>query len=173
MDLNSLFIFVEGNDDERFFNRIVIPRLESKYSTIHIVKYSRLSADKISSYIRSIKAMGSDYIFVSDINNYPCISKKKKHICKNCREIEHDNIVIVVKEIESWYIAGLDEHISKKLRIKNVNCTDNITKEQFNSMIPDRYSRIGFMIEILRNYSLDIAIRKNASFRYFAEKYLH
>ena len=50
--------------------------------------------------------------------------------------------------------------------------TDNLTKEDFNGLIPGKYdSRIDFMFEILKYFSIDSAGKKNHSFRYFAERY--
>jgi len=50
--------------------------------------------------------------------------------------------------------------------------TDTLTKEGFNSLIPQRFdSRIDFMVEILKRFCTGMAKRKNGSFRYFAERY--
>ena len=81
-------------------------------------------------------------------------------------------IIVVVKEIESWYLAGLDNKVCKQLKIKNFPNTEKVTKEEFNSLIPKKFtSRIDFMLEILKNFSIEIAKKKNTSFRYFVEKY--
>ena len=34
---SKLFIFIEGDDDERFFNRIIIPMFENK-NEVHLVE---------------------------------------------------------------------------------------------------------------------------------------
>lgn len=115
--------------------------------------------------------MNADYIFAHDIDNTVSTTNKKieiKHMLKN---IDEDKIFIVIKEIESWYLAGLSNEKCKILKIPIVNNTDEITKESFNSMMPDNFdSRIAFMIEILKNFSIKIAIRKNKSFKYFIEQ---
>ncbi len=38
MDYMALYIFVEGNDDERFFREILLPALKEKYNDIKIIK---------------------------------------------------------------------------------------------------------------------------------------
>ena len=53
-----LFIFVEGDDDERFFNRILSPKLQEKYDTVKIIRYATMKKEKVDNFIRSIKAMG-------------------------------------------------------------------------------------------------------------------
>jgi hypothetical protein len=79
--------------------------------------------------------------------------------------------MVVIKEIESWYIAGLRDIESKKFGIQTFSTTDSLTKENFSNLIPKRYdSRLDFMIEILKNFSAETAKQKNKSFRYCIEK---
>ena len=167
-----LFIFVEGDDDERFFNRILSPKLQEKYDTVKIIRYATMKKEKVDNFIRSIKAMGAEYIYVTDIDNSPCVTAKKEETQKKHPNIDKDKIIVVIKEIESWYLAGLDNKACKQLKIKNFANTDNVTKEKFNSLIPKKFtSRIDFMSEILKNFSIEIAKQKNTSFQYFVEKY--
>ena len=79
---------------------------------------------------------------------------------------------MVIKEIESWYLAGSDDVISRKFGVRPFNITNTVTKEQFNDMFSKKFaSRIDFMIEILKCFSIEKAKEKNRSFRYFIEKY--
>ena len=49
--------------------------------------------------------------------------------------------------------------------------TDEITKEKFNDMTPARFdSRIDYMREILKRFSVETGVAKNASFGYFMRK---
>lgn len=174
MKYRTLYIFVEGNDDERFFNNVIVPKLKKKYTKIQIVKYAEKPKkfEYVEKYVNSIKSMGGDYILVTDINDSPCVTAKKNKIIEKANKIDKEKIIVVVKEIESWYLAGLDDNTSRKLGIRNFSETDNITKQQFNKLISKNFdSRIYFMLEILKNFSVDIAKRKNKSFRYFIEKY--
>ena len=84
----------------------------------------------------------------------------------------NDKIAVVIKEIESWYLAGLSDKDSKELTGKKFKNTNTIIKEQFYNLIPNRFdSRIDFMIEILKHFSVNFAKKKNTSFNYFMEKY--
>jgi len=167
-----LFIWVEGDDDERFFNGILSPKLQRKYGTIKIIRYAKMKKEKVDNFIRSIKAMGAEYIYLTDINDSPCVTAKKEEMQKKYQNIDKDKIIVVIREIESWYLAGLDNKACKQLKIKNFANTDNVTKEKFNALIPERFtSRIDFMSEILKNFSIEIAKQKNNSFQYFVEKY--
>lgn len=116
--------------------------------------------------------MGADYLYVIDINNSPCVTAKKDEILSKLRNIDKEKIIVVIKEIESWYLAGIDDIKAKKLKIRNLNSTNDITKEKFNSLIPKRFnSRIDFMLEILKDFSIETAKQKNKSFKYFINKY--
>jgi hypothetical protein len=79
---------------------------------------------------------------------------------------------VVIKEIESWYYAGLSPESVQNLTVPNLPFTDDLTKEDFNRLIPKKYdSRIDFMFEILKSFSIDTARKKNHSFRFFVERY--
>jgi len=172
MGYKGLYIFVEGEDDRRFFEKIIAPKLQKKYNFVETIRYATLKKEKIVNFLKSIKVMGAEYIFVADINDSPCVTAKKENIRSELTNIDEERIIVVIKEIESWYLAGLDNIASRKLGIRTCNVTDDITKELFNSLIPKRYdSRIYFMLEILKNFSIEIAKQKNKSFRYFIEKY--
>ncbi len=172
MSYKRLFILLEGNDDERFFDKIVKSLLQERYSVIKIWKYSQRKQEKIVDLVKSINSMKADYIFARDINASPCITTKKEKITGEFKQITEDKIIVVVKEIESWYLAGLDENTSKKVGIrKKIRTEDRITKEDFNQLIPKNMPRIEFMRNILENYDVEIAKRRNRSFGYFLNKW--
>ena len=116
--------------------------------------------------------MGANYIFMTDINDAPCVTAKKEKLKRKYKNLRLDRVIVVIKEIESWYLAGLDVEICKKFGIRYTPQTDSITKEQFNAMIPKRFdSRVDFMKEILKVFSIDIAKQRNGSFRYCLKKF--
>jgi hypothetical protein len=171
MSCKRLFFLVEGNDDERFIQKIIKPILEEKYD-IKILKYSQQGKEKVDNFLKNIKKMGAEYIFIVDINSALCVTSKKQEIQNKFKNIDIDRIIVVIKEIEGWYLAGLDAKSCKKLNIRCYETTDNISKEQFNNLIPKKFdSRIDFMAEILKRYSIETAKLKNKSFKYFIEKY--
>ncbi len=149
-----------------------MPKLAEKYDNINTIKHAQMKNDKIDNFLKSIKSMGADYIFVVDINNSHCITARKRLLQQKLNNIDINNIIIVIKEIESWYIAGLSKENFKKFKVPYYKNTEEFTKEQLNIIIPKKYnSRIDFMLEILKNYSITIAKKKNSSFNYFIEKY--
>jgi len=170
-----LYIFVEGDDDERFFREILLPRLWGEYNDINIIKYAQKSKkfEYTEKFIKSIQKMrDANYIYVTDINDFQCVVTKKQKIKELIRGIDYDKIFVVIKEIESWYLAGLDSKLAKNLGIKKKipDTTDTVTKEQFYNLMPKKFdSKIDFMREILKNFSIEIAKKKNKSFKYFVE----
>ena len=173
MPYKALYILVEGDDDERFFKKILLPRLREKHDYIKVIQYAQKPKkfEYIKKFIKSIQSMG-DYIYVTDINDSPCITAKKQEIQDKLKNIDEDRILVVIKEIESWYLAGLDDTCSKKFRISLCDTTDDLTKKQFNNLIPKKFgSRIAFMQEILKCFNIETAKHKNESFRYFCKKY--
>ncbi|MDP3103026.1 MAG: hypothetical protein Q8M95_00285 [Candidatus Methanoperedens sp.] len=168
---SKLFIFIEGDDDEKFFGRIIIPMFANKYETVKLWKYAQEKNERISKFLNSINAMKADYIFVADNNGSPCITDRKQRIENDIQNIDKNKILVVVREIESWYLAGIDDGSSKKLGIKSFSNTEQINKSAFNDLKPKKFnSRIDFMSEILKLFCIDTAKMKNGSFSYFIEK---
>jgi hypothetical protein len=173
MPYKTLWIFVEGDDDVRFFERVMKPSLTRKYDRIQIWRYAQEKKEKVKSFLRSIRKMNAGYIYTTDINDTPSVTAKKQKVQSKFGDIDKDRIMVVEKEIESWYLAGVDDTCSRKLGISPPGSTDSITKEQFNALIPRRFdgSRIDFMEEILRYFNIETAKQKNESFRYFLDNY--
>ncbi len=174
MEYKLLFIFVEGENEMRFFERMLEPLLKQKYSCIKIVPYSKKERkwDWINDFIRSINKMKfASYIFVTDINTAPCVAARKEEIKNKIRNISDDRIMVVVKEIESWYMAGVSENFLSKNKIKVPKNTDDFMKEDFEKIIPKKFSKREFLIEMLKYFSCERAQKKNKSFKYFMTKF--
>lgn len=122
-------------------------------------------------YLKSIKGIqGADFVVLGDVNNAECVVQRRDGLSKEFK-IPPDKVVVVVKEIESWYLAGLDASACKALKIKRIGRTDHLTKETFNKVISDgRLSRLDFMVECMNKFNPSVAATNNQSFRYFAAK---
>lgn len=55
MSFKQLYIFVEGEDDKRFFDNIIKLELSDKYDSINIIKYAKMKKEKVNNFIISIK----------------------------------------------------------------------------------------------------------------------
>jgi hypothetical protein len=167
-----LFILVEGEDDVRFFGRIIKPLFVSHYTSVEIIPYASIRRTKVNSFLKSIRLMNNDYIFVADIDTEQSVLDKKQGLYSHFSHIDGGSIVVVIKEIESWYYAGLTSESAEFLAVPDLPLTDELTKEDFNALIPSKYdSRIDFMFEILKYFSIDSAGKKNHSFNFFVKRY--
>lgn len=169
-----LWLLVEGNDDQRFVESVLVPEFRRVYDDVRIWKYSQIAIPKRVNLLRGIHATpGADYILFCDIDEHPCVTSKKEWMKRGLPSLADDRIAVVVKEIESWYLAGLDERDFQELRIDNGNRRppDEVVKESFNDLIRGKV-RIAMMVEILKRYKLSEARRRSPSFGYFAGKHL-
>lgn len=173
MSYRQLWVLVEGNDDERLI-QCVKPELERLYNTVRIYKYANVANKRIKEFLRVMRQTPSwDYVYLEDINSAACVTSKKDKIVEKYRDrMERDRIVVVVMEIESWYLAGLDEGDRNELVAESFGRTDDITKERFNNMMPRRRfgSRIDYMGELLKRFRISTAATNNRSFEYFMRK---
>jgi len=171
MAYKPFYIFVEGPDDTRFVKRVLVKTF-SDYTHIQVQEYSQEKPEKIDRFIKSIKSLGGEYLFLCDMDRNPCVTQKVQKILEKYKRLENrKGVFVVIKEIESWYLAGISADDSKSLGLDNLECTDDITKEVFNEMMPNRFdSRVDFMQEILKSFSINVAANKNASFNYVASK---
>jgi hypothetical protein len=169
MPYTRLFLLVEGDDDLRFVERVVIPKLSSCYDLVQPWKYAQRKAEKVNAFLRSIKSMGADYFLLGDLNAYPCFPKKKEALLQTFTQLDDRRALIVVREIESWYLAGLADNNALGVRVP-AN-TSEFTKEQFNDSMPKRLdSRIDYMVEVLKLFDTNIATGRNPSFHCFARR---
>ncbi|NTV00607.1 MAG: hypothetical protein HGA55_05745 [Methanoregulaceae archaeon] len=172
MTESRLFLFVEGNDDRRFFSRIVAPLFRETYASIEIIGYASMKTERVCRFVRSIREMGHDFLLFADIDEVRNVHAKKAVLRERYCTLSDERIVVIIKEIESWYLAGLDDRAQKRLHIRHFQTTNHITKEIFNAMIPPEFSsRIAFMVELLNRYSLREAEGRNRSFLYFMTHY--
>lgn len=174
MEYKRLFLWVEGDDDVRFFEQIIKPAFERKYEWVEVIPYAQLKKAKVVNYLKSISAMNADYFFVTDINSAPCVTCRKQAMLAELHNLDKDKIIVVIKEIEGWYLAGLDNVCCKKYKIPLHNSTDDIAKEQFNSLMPREFEglRIVFLQEILKYFQVETAKQKNKSFEHFLDKHM-
>lgn len=172
MAYKRLWVLLEGSYDERFFERVIRPIFEKTYDSVKPWQYAQKQTKKVENFLRAIKSMGSDYFFWGDINNLPCVTAKKNRIkSKYGAKIDTNNLIIVVKEVESWYLAGLDDKGCNELGLRIFRNTDNITKEKLEKLMPKKFdSRIDFMVEILKRFSVETAKQKNRSFNHFMSR---
>ncbi len=167
-----IFILLEGDDDERFFNEVLSPLFRERFSTIKIWKYAQRKAEKVVNILRSIKSMNKAYLFLADYDDACCITKKKEEIKEKFDSmIEPEKLFVVIREIESWYLSGLsDENTRKICKRKRIKDVHHCTKEEFGMLIPTRMSRVEFMQQVLKSFDIETARKNNSSFDYLIRR---
>ncbi len=170
--MSSLFVFVEGSDDERFFRRVLCPCLEQHYDRVRIVRYAQTRNRKIRNFIHTLEQRSTEYVLVRDSNHYPCVTAAKRGTARRYGIGDEQRIMVVKPEIEAWYVAGLD--LQTLLRLANeieLEVPDRVTKEWLNSVIPPEMPRSTFMAKILDEFDLAVARQRSESLRYFLKRY--
>ena len=175
MDFNDFFIWVEGPQDKIFVESILKPIFQQRHASVKIIYHAGRGPKRCENLIKSLKSMNSDYLFFADFDaNHTCVTDKKDEIVKKIPNIDRNKIVIVKFEIESWYAAGLDKSKCGKLRFKHVPNTEKLTKEMFDEEKHRQYfSKIAFMKEILKVFSISTAKNQNSSFAYLFKKHIN
>jgi len=173
MAYRRLFILVEGSDDERFVFALSEPlKAIAGYDHIQPYAYANAPTKKVEGLIRSIRNMeGAEYVYCTDLNDSPCIQAKKRKLQDSKGFLDASRIIVVVPEIEAWYVAGLNDQAFQALGIRPQNCTDDVTKEVFNHLKPRRFRlRLDFTQELLKHFQIRTARQHNRSFDYFMGK---
>jgi hypothetical protein len=165
-----LLLLVEGDDDERFFKRVIIPIFDCINYDIRIWKYRQEKKEKTEKFLLTASKMGT-YLLFQDIDSEPCFVVKRNKVGKNFSTINIKNIIIVISEIESWYLSGIDMENCKKIGIcKFPPDTNSCSKEQFYKLIPKEMPKIEFMNNLLNVFDVEIGKKRNTSFGYFIKK---
>lgn len=174
MKRRGIFIFHEGPDDERFIRAVLAAELGEMYSRIKTYQYSTKRPRKVCSCIIGIENIGHEYLFLTDEKPSPCVTDRIAKITAKYRDVDRSRIFVVQKEIESWYLAGLNRQAQVSLGLSITQETNSITKMDFERLMPEGFdSKIDFMQEILKLYSIPVAVRRNRSFRYLLNSLRH
>jgi hypothetical protein len=174
MTFRRLFLFVEGDDDERFFRSVLLPRLRRGYQDVQFVQFSRLKKEKVQGFFRSVAGMRADYILVRDLDRHPCATAAKRQVKEAFPQVDPDRVQIVKAEIESWYCAGIPgDHAWGSFAIARCPDTSSVTKEIFEAALLQKDEpKLPAMLAILESFDLDVAARRNESFRRFLAKFV-
>jgi hypothetical protein len=175
--IEPIVFFVEGKDDKRFFERIISLFFKSRLrkTEVRVIMHAQLSSEKLNRHIKALNESGVEYFFVIDKNSAKCISEAKERTKQRICEVDLSRIIVVVPEIEAWYLAGLDKKACQEIGVPFQDSTDTVTKKVFEEVLALKYkgNRRYFTQRLLDMFSLETAKRKNRSFAYFVSKLSH
>lgn len=166
-----LFILVEGTDDERFFQNILEPRIDTDSVSLVLYRYSCKTQREVNGLLQTIYQMGAKCIFVSDKDGSPCFSQKKNRLINRFNRLDQSQIVIADREIESWYISGLDKTELRRLGLKQKLAPEEFSKERLAQLAAGKFpTNVSLLLHILSRFNLEVGISRCASLRYLVEK---
>lgn len=172
----KLIVFVEGDDDQMFFENIIKPYLSKEISDVEYFQYAEKSTEGIKARLRALKDSPEniDYLFLSDKDQAEDIEEKLGRLTEKFEPLENSKTHVAVIEIESWYFAGLTPAQCDEFGIPYFEDTSNKNKRDFMSELSEGLYRNNnfmesFLINITVNYSLDEAKDCNDSFKKFCD----
>jgi len=174
--LNRVYVLVEGDDDERFVKRIVEPLLLKRYPKVDTYQYAARPKKIVERFVNTARTkLNAELLCLSDMDNFPCITKRKRNVVeKKIGGVYATRVIVVRKKIEGWYLAGITTGNDRKIGIQCPDQTNQVNKTDFDNIVRKTKftSRISCMIVLLDIFDIQTAVRRNTSFKYFYEKYL-
>lgn len=176
-EYSTLFLFVEGPDDENFVKSAIVPKLPHKH--FKVIKYAQLHSDKIESLLKVIRNdKNADYIFFCDMDargsTTLCVTQRKQNAANTrSKLLDFEKIIVMKDAIESSYLAGASESFLASNGIKTSENTESLTKAKFLTLKPKSFSSIiDFKLEMLKSFSWENGIARNSSLKYIHRKFL-
>ncbi len=165
-----IYILVEDDWDRDYYEKILEPKLYEKYNQVIPYKYIRKPKPEVIKYVKVMLKIGADYYVLTDLNHSPSIECAKEKVSKRMGNlIDYDNIIVVIKEIECWIMAGMKDSILKQCPMSlNISNTEIYDKEEFLPMMSHNPSV--FYTRILNTYDIDKALERNSSLTYFVNR---
>lgn len=170
----TLWVFVEGPSDEQFFTSKIKPVLENQYQVVIVYSCRHKKDLKLDNHLKAIDATKSDYLFVTDYDEGPCVSGKKTYWMSRIPSLSPGRIVVVKREIESWYVSGLSDAERRRMRLTAIPpTTESFRKEDFEALAEGRYaSPVELMQVLLDRFDMSEARNRNQSFDHFVITHL-
>jgi hypothetical protein len=169
--MSRLFFYVEGQDDSRFIEFVVKP-LITQYDSVHTVMYAQSKLKDVERELKTIKELGDHLIFMGDQDDEPSVTVRVAELRAKYTIPVNFPVIIVCREIEGWYLAGVPDLSNKQLWNGSPTVDVNtLTKEDFNRGKPTRfYIRQSWMIELLKKFNCVAAESRSISFAFSCQE---
>ncbi len=168
----GVYLFVEGQDDVLFVERILKPRLETHFEFVAIIAYASTRQAILAQQARAIQKSGAQLWVIADYDNAPCFTARRREVVQRFDEaIEIQQVLLARPEIEAWYCAGISE--PSQFRVQLPSNIESITKERFNRLFArslNRQIRTELLLLLLESYDWEVALRRSVSLHYCARK---
>lgn len=166
---DMIYILVEDTTDVKFMEQIIEPFLERKYHQIIYFKYARKKKTKFKKFIEVIHKINADYFLIGDYDESSNMEACLSNINKKCDNIANvNNIIAVIKEIESWYLSGIPDFLVDQFNIDiSLDDTEQYYKEDIISLKHSNLSPLIFLSIIISKYNIEKAVQRNDSLNRF------
>ena len=156
-----LAVWAEGDRDRRFFEAAIKPRLELAYAQVIVSEYRQRKTADFKRLLRAMAYEGFDRLLIADMDSAPCVTNRKEKVKERYPTLADREIIVVSKEIESWYLAGLTVEGAAALKVSPPLSTDDLTKEDLYRLRPPRFdSQLDFLLELLKYFDPATACRQ-------------
>jgi hypothetical protein len=133
-----------------------------------VKEYRQQKTGFVNRLMRAMSHEGFDRLFIADINSAPCVTSRKEKVNERYHGLGDREIIVVSREIESWYLAGLTADGAAALSVTVPASTDRLTKEDLDRLRPPQFdSELDFLLELLKYFDGTTACKRNQSFAYF------
>jgi 5'(3')-deoxyribonucleotidase len=168
MVFKPIQVFVEGPNDKLFFDKKIKPLFPKR--DIRVSVYCGQD-HRVKPLLKKLAETNERYIVVGDLDTSPCITSRKQAIKNRFPGIKDKYILIVIKEIEGWYLAGAPKYLENTYNLKVLPDTNKLVKEDFKKIVESSdFSDIeDAFAEILKYFNIDLAKRRNKSFKHFLD----
>jgi hypothetical protein len=140
------------------------------YDDVLIREYSMRQRHLINDTLRSMMHQDFDRLFVADLNSAPCVAIRKSKLKEHYPDLRDEEIIVVSREIEGWYLAGLTTEGAAVLKVKCPESTDKLTKEECDRIRPPRFDvQLDFLLELLRSFDVETLASGTGPLRTSAE----
>lgn len=124
----DLVFFCEGSDDVLFIETIIVPIASKSFDKKMVHETACLKDDKVSAFIQTYRRNGYKIVFLVDQDNTACLLDVVNRVTAKFPLLNKDDVYVVQREIESWYMAGCKEANCEKLRIPHFAKPDETGK---------------------------------------------
>jgi len=147
---------------------IIKPGLNLVHAQVLVREYRQRKRADFNHLLRAMAHQGFRRLLLTDMDSAPCVTSRKEKVKERHPDVEYQEIIVVSKEIESWYLAGITADGAVALRLSPPPYTDDLTKEDLERLRPPHFdSQLDFLLELLKHFDSRAPCIRNKSFAHF------
>lgn len=165
---DTIYILIESDTDDEFYEAILEPILYEKYAQVISYKYIERKKTDVVKYLNVIRKQKADYFVLGDKDEDTKADAIKRIFKRMDNKIIKNRIRLIIKEMECWILAGLNNEMYVRYDIQlNINNTEIYCKEEICDEFKKHLNPSQFITAILNTFNLSNARLRNKSFDTF------